>query len=76
MAADPRRRRMTGWYDPAVIGRSAIMRIADYKHWLRFVIGADGALTVHAIAIDRVGRRGAPPSAPRLVDRFSVRPRR
>jgi hypothetical protein len=52
------------------------LRIADYKHWLRFVIDAAGDLTVHAIGIDRVGRRRRPASSPRLVDRFTVRRRR
>jgi len=52
------------------------LRIGDYKHWLRFVIDGAGTLTVHAIAIDRVGRRRRPASAPRLVDRFVVRARR
>lgn len=52
------------------------LRIQDYKHWLRFVIDAAGDLTVHAIAIDRVGRRRRAASQPRLVDRFTVRRRR
>lgn len=60
------------------------LRIQDYKHWLRLRIGADGVLTVWALAIDRVPRRwradgdGAPvaddarATAPRIVDTFSV----
>jgi hypothetical protein len=65
------------------------LRIADYKQWLRLRIGADGTLTIYAIAIDRVPRRwrattrnGEPTqqaddrraSAPRLIDRIEVRP--
>jgi hypothetical protein len=49
------------------------LRIADYKHWLRFVIDAAGNLTVYAIGIDRVGRRGRAGSKPRLVDVFTLR---
>jgi hypothetical protein len=52
------------------------LRIADYKHWLRFVIDAEGELRAHAIGIDRVGRRGAAGSRPRLVDLFRVRRRK
>jgi len=55
------------------------LRIADYKHWLRFVIDAAGDLKVHAIGIDRVGRSGSyarAASKPRLVDFFTVRRRR
>ena len=65
------------------------LRIADYKHWLRLRIGADGTLTLFAIAFDRVPRRwraatrnGEPTqesadrraSAPRIIDRIEVRP--
>jgi hypothetical protein len=64
------------------------LRIADYKHWLRLRIGADGRLTIYAIAIDRVPRRwrkhsrnGEPTleqadpraSAPRLIDKVEVK---
>ena len=65
------------------------LRVQDYKEWLRLRIGADGALTVYAIAIDRVPRRwrdsirGGEPtsiaddahaSAPRIIDKVVVRP--
>jgi hypothetical protein len=64
-----------------VFGRHAneafsALRIADYKHWLRFVVDAAGDLTVHAIGIDRVGRGQRAASKPRLVDRFRVRRRK
>ncbi len=64
------------------------LRIEDYKQWLRLKISTDGALTIHAIGIDRVPRRwksvergGAPSteaddgdaSAPRLIDKVVVR---
>ena len=65
------------------------LRIQDFKQWLRLRIGADGTLTIYAIAIDRVPRRwksaerggeqttaanDARASAPRLIDRVTVRP--
>ena len=65
------------------------LRIADYKHWLRLRIDADGVLTIFAIALDRVPRRwraatrngeatqesvDARASAPRVIDRVEVRP--
>ncbi len=39
---------------------------ADLKHFLRLHIGADGALTVYPVGVDRVGRRWrlAPDDAP------------
>jgi hypothetical protein len=64
------------------------LRIQDYKQWLRLRIDASGALTLYAIAVDRVPRRwnathkGGEPTfvaadaratAPRLIDRVSVR---
>lgn len=63
------------------------LRIQDFKHWLRLRIDAEGTLTVHAIAIDRVPRRWREErdgdglrivpdddiaTAPRLVDRVAV----
>ena len=63
------------------------LRIEDYKQWLRLRIDSSGVLDVWSIALDRVPRRwrnsaqGRPESqdprasAPRVVDRFSVRPR-
>ena len=33
------------------------LRIQDFKQWLRLRIDASGALTIYAIAIDRVPRR-------------------
>lgn len=65
------------------------LRIADYKHWVRLRIDAAGALTLYAIALDRVPRRWRPAmrngeptqeahdpraSGPRLIDRIEVRP--
>ena len=65
------------------------LRIQDFKQWLRLRIDAAGALTIYAIAIDRVPRRwraaqregeatfeadDARASAPRLIDRVEVRP--
>jgi hypothetical protein len=35
----------------------AALRVADFKHVLRLHIAADGSLTLHALAIDRVCRR-------------------
>jgi hypothetical protein len=64
------------------------LRIQDYKQWLRLRIDAAGALTIYAIAIDRVPRRwndvrrggeatveAADPraSAPRLIDKVELR---
>jgi hypothetical protein len=64
------------------------LRIQDFKEWVRVRIDAAGALTIYAIAIDRVPRRwraalrnGEPTfaahdaraSAPRLIDRVEVR---
>jgi hypothetical protein len=63
------------------------LRIQDYKQWLRLRIDAAGVLTVWSFAIDRVPRRwrrdeqgrqvsaDARATAPREVDRFTVRPR-
>jgi hypothetical protein len=63
------------------------IRIQDHKQWLRLCIDASGVLTVWSLALDRVPRRwrvdaeGRPvaddarATSPRLVDRFSVRPR-
>jgi hypothetical protein len=65
------------------------LRIADYKHWLRLRIDASGALTIFAIAIDRVPRRwraatrngettqesdDARASSPRIIDKVEIRP--
>ncbi|MBC8028143.1 MAG: hypothetical protein H7Y89_19280 [Steroidobacteraceae bacterium] len=65
------------------------LRIQDFKQWLRLKVGADGALTIYAIGIDRVARQwrdaergGAATSlpadgratAPRLIDKVIVRP--
>lgn len=64
------------------------LRIQDYKQWLRLRIDAEGVLTAWCFALDRVPRRwrddesGRPrsddarASVPRVVDRFSVRPRK
>jgi hypothetical protein len=67
----------------------ASLRIQDFKQWLRLRIDAAGNLTVFAIAIDRVPRRwrqasrggedsieadDARATAPRLIDKFEVRP--
>jgi hypothetical protein len=35
------------------------LRIADYKHFLRFHVGKDGVLTMYPIGIAKVPRRGA-----------------
>jgi hypothetical protein len=63
--------------------------VQDFKQWLRLRIDASGALTIHAIAIDRVPRRwrstrrggestfeadDARASAPRLIDSVELRP--
>jgi hypothetical protein len=65
------------------------LRIQDYKQWLRLRIDASGALTIYAIAIDRVPRRwraqqrnGEPTwvandaraTPPRLIDKVVLRP--
>jgi len=64
------------------------LRIQDFKQWLRLRIDAAGALTIHAIGIDRVPRRwrtaerngkqtmkadDARATAPRLIDKVEVR---
>jgi hypothetical protein len=64
------------------------LRIQDFKEWLRIRIDAKGALTIWAIAIDRVPRKWKPTqrngqatfeaddrhaTAPRLIDRVEVR---
>jgi hypothetical protein len=66
------------------------LRIQDYKQWLRLRIDAAGALTIHAIGIDRVPRRWAGPGGtdggridpqdanatpPRLIEALTLRPR-
>ncbi len=66
------------------------LRIQDYKQWLRLQIDAAGALTIHAIGIDRVARRWVDrrgsnagridpqdPTAtpPRLIETVTLRPR-
>jgi hypothetical protein len=61
------------------------LRIEDFKCWLRLRIGRDGLLTAWVVGHDRVPRRwsaqarpspaDARASAPRVVDRFTVRPR-
>jgi hypothetical protein len=66
------------------------LRIQDYKQWLRLRIDAAGALTIHAIGIDRVPRRWVErhgPHAgridpqdrestpPRLIEKVTLRPR-
>ena len=66
------------------------LRIQDYKQWLRLQIDAAGALTIHAIGIDRVPRRWVerrglnagriepqdPNSTPpRLIEKVTLRPR-
>ena len=65
------------------------LRIQDYKQWLRLRIDASGALTIYAIAIDRVPRRwraqqrngeqtwvanDARATPPRLIDKVVVHP--
>jgi hypothetical protein len=65
------------------------LRIQDYKQWLRLRIDAAGALTIYAIAIDRVPRRwrtaqrggeqtfeanDARATLPRLIDKVRVGP--
>lgn len=48
------------------------LRIEDYKQWLRMHFAADGTLTLHAIGIDRVprrGRRDGRATPPHLVDK-------
>jgi len=65
------------------------LRIQDFKEWLRLRIDASGALTLYAIAIDRVPRRwraqqrngeqtwvaiDSRATAPRLIDKVVVRP--
>ncbi|HEV7609656.1 MAG TPA: hypothetical protein VGO61_20140 [Steroidobacteraceae bacterium] len=67
----------------------ASLRIQDFKQWLRLRIDTAGNLTIFAIAIDRVPRRWRPAlrggedsieaddaraTAPRLIDKFEVRP--
>jgi hypothetical protein len=64
------------------------LRIQDFKQWLRLRIDASGALTIYAIAVERVPRRwrtaqrageatltadDARATAPRLVDRVEIR---
>jgi hypothetical protein len=64
------------------------LRIQDFKEWVRLRIDAAGALTIFAIAIDRVPRRwratqrngettfaahDASASAARIIDRVEVR---
>jgi hypothetical protein len=63
------------------------LRVQDCKQWLRLRVDAAGALTVWALALDRVPRRwradaeGRPvaddprATSPRIVDRFSVPPK-
>ena len=65
------------------------LRIQDFKQWVRLRIDASGALTIFAIAIDRVPRRwraqqrngeqtwvadDSRATPPRLIDRVVVRP--
>jgi hypothetical protein len=65
------------------------LRIQDYKQWLRLRIDASGALTIYAIAIDRVSRRWQPAqrqgemtmeafdaraTEPRLIDKVMLKP--
>jgi hypothetical protein len=65
------------------------LRIQDFKQWVRLRIDASGALTIFAIAIDRVPRRwhaaqrngeatfmanDRRATPPRLIDRVEVRP--
>jgi hypothetical protein len=67
------------------------LKIQDFKQWLRLRIDASGALTIYAIAIDRVPRRWRPAKRegedtftahdgrakqPRLIDRVEVPPLR
>ncbi len=66
------------------------LRIQDFKQWVRLQIDVEGALSIHAIAIDRVARRwverrGAhagridpkdpTATAPRLIEKVTLRPR-
>ncbi len=66
------------------------LRIQDYKQWLRLQIDAAGALTIHAIGIDRVPRRwverrgvnagridsqDANATPARLIEKVTLRPR-
>ena len=47
------------------------LSIADYKQFLRIVVGRDGGLTIYPIALDRVPRRWKPdPGAARDQPRF------
>jgi Calcineurin-like phosphoesterase len=58
----------------------AALRIEDFKHFLRLHIGADGALTIYPIRIDRVPRRWREPdetsggSPSRLVPETPLEP--
>jgi len=67
------------------------LKIQDFKQWLRLRIDASGALTIYAVAIDRVPRRWRPAkregedtftahdgraTQPRLIDRVEVPPLR
>jgi hypothetical protein len=63
------------WFGRHANEAFSALRIADYKHWLRFVIDAAGDLTVHAIGIDRTGGPKRAPSRPRLIDLVRVRRR-
>ncbi len=40
------------------------LRIADYKHFVRFRVGADGALTIYPVALDDVPRQWKESGAP------------
>jgi hypothetical protein len=56
------------------------LRIADYKSFVRLCIDDEGALTIHAIGIDRVARasRDAPPPDPnpQLIEIVRIVPQR